>query len=223
MKPDFALCCMCVCTCDHFHAQLVSCCGCAVHDPCLSWLLSDGANLLQHLLAVKCWSLPQEVVPVNSPWKLLQQGTGAGGAKIMVMWCGGSLGSRKGSWHCSSCQQSVLSWIRRRNGHSLWWGLGSAASCEVRWCSLCRAGDRVPPLHCPSQFSGPWCCPWGAGEPCHEHCLPQLKEEFVGLGNGSVLIPPSPATVPVMDEGAPDVAEEFVQRWFLQIRLLQGG
>lgn len=59
--------------------------------------------------------------------------------------------------------------------------------------------------------------------PCHEYCLPQLKEEFVGLGNGSVLIPPSPATVPVMDEGAPDVAEEFAQRWFLQIWLLQGG
>lgn len=60
--------------------------------------------------------------------------------------------------------------------------------------------------------------------PCCEcFCLPQLKEEFVGLGNGSVPIPPSPATVPVMDEGAPDVAEEFAQRWLLQIRLLQGG
>lgn len=82
------------------------------------------------------------------------------------------------------------------------------------WCHPCT----VP------QFLGPCCCTWGAGIPCHEYfCLPQLEEGFVGLGNGSVPIPPSPATVPVMDEGAPDVAEEFVQRWFLQVRLLQGG
>lgn len=54
---------------------------------------------------------------------------------------------------------------------------------------------------------------------CSEYCLSQLKEEFVESWNGSVLVPPRPATVLVMDEGAPDVAEEFAQRWFLQIRL----
>lgn len=98
----------------------------------------------------------------------------------------------------------------------------AAISCEVvpsaglgMWCHPCTVphilGAVVPQL-----------LHLGSRNALLYFCLPQLKE-FVGLGNGIVPIPPCPATVPVMDEGAPDVPEEFAQRRFLQIRLLQGG
>lgn len=195
-----------------------------MHDPCsrlapLGWGKPPAASAGSEMSVTATVGCASEL-----HWKHSQQGTGAGGNKSVVVCMGSldSLGSREGFWHCSSCQQSAVL-DQEKERPQLVMGPGPQ-QYPVRWCSLCRAWNVVPPLHCPSQFSGPWCCTWGAGTPCREYfCLPQPKEEFVGLGNGSVPIPPSPATVPVMGEGAPDVAKEFVQRWFLQVRLLQGG
>lgn len=99
-------------------------------------------------------SVTKWVVPVKSHWKHSQQGTGAGGTKSVVVCEFPGLHGEQERVLAQLQLPAVSAVLDQKE-----WAqpvLGPEPQQHpVRWCCLCRAGDVVPPLLCPSRFLGP--------------------------------------------------------------------